>query len=483
MKGEEQQVRTGPDVYPMTAEQEAIWLDDHLRDGESRYIESWVYRLEGALDRGAAHWALERIVARHEGLRSRFSLDEDRLLQRVLPEKHGLELEAVSCTASSLDDTLKDLVSRPMDVAESPIRATLVEVAQDTTVLVVQLHHLVVDGWALQTLEREFEEHYRAYVERRPVAVAPVELQPGAHALAEQSARRDPSVRAYWRENLRGLSSDVANTLAIDDTVAPACAGGEHSDRGERITFEVDADTARRVRAVCRRLRVTPFAVFASIVSVLLHSAGRAQDVIVGTPVSHRDSASHDQVMAPMTGLLPLRMTVDADASFAELVAHVRTRGHEAITYKDISYGELVGMTRRRGQAGGRGMVRTVLVVEDAHPSRMRLPGLKAQRIYVHSGVSKFDLCFTLVAQDRDYRGFLDYAVDLFPAGVVEQVTDDFMALLYRACDNPDGTVTWLVDGIGEGRAGASGTPRRRSSAKALPSEVVSSVDRVRQGG
>ncbi|MGW4562108.1 condensation domain-containing protein [Streptomyces sp. NPDC004561] len=435
----------------MTVEQQAIWLDDHLRDGDSRYIESWVHRFEGDLDRGAAHWALERIVARHEALRSRFVLDDDSLVQRVLPEERGLELETVSCAAASLDDTLKELVRRPMDLAESPIRATLVEVAPQATVLVVQLHHLVVDDWALQTLEREFEEHYRAYVERRPAAVAPVELQPGAHALAERSNRNDPSVRAYWRENLRELSPEATSTLAVDDTGAPAGAGGEHSDRGERVTFAVDAAAAQRVRAVCRRLRVTPFTVFASIVSLLLHSAGGARDVIVGAPVSHRDSAGHDQLMAPMSALLPLLVTVDAGASFANLVAHVRTRGHEAITYKDIPYGELVGMTRRRGEAGGRGMVRTVLVVDDAQPSRMRLPGLTAQRVYVHSGVSKFDLCFTLVAEGREYLGFLEYAVDLFPAGVAERITDGFVALLDRACGNPDGMVSWLLDGIGEG--------------------------------
>ncbi|MEU6301330.1 condensation domain-containing protein [Streptomyces chartreusis] len=437
----------------MTAEQEAIWLDDHLWDGESRYIESWVHRLEGPLDRDAVHWALERIVARHEGLRSQFGLDDDRLVQRVLPERQARELETVSCLAASLDDTLKELVRRPLDLAESPMRATLVEVAQHTTVLVVQLHHLVMDSWALQTFEREFEEHYRAYVERRPAEVSPVELQPGAHAVAERSTWRDPSVRAYWRENLGALSPDAAGTLATDSVGRV----GEHPDRGGRITFEVDADTAQCVRTVCRRLRVTPFAVFASIVSVLLHSAGGAQDVIVGTPVSQRDTASHDQVMAPMVALLPLRVSVDADASFAELVAHARTRAHEAITYKDISYGELVAMTRRRGQVGGRALVRTVLVVDDAQPSRMQLPGLEARRVYVDSGVSKFDLCFTLVAQDRDYRGFLDYAVDLFPAGVVERITDDFVALLDRACDNPDGTVAWLLEGIGEGARRGTG--------------------------
>ncbi|MEU3605651.1 condensation domain-containing protein [Streptomyces sp. NPDC035033] len=440
-------MRTGPGAYPMTAEQEAIWLDDHLRDGGSRYVESWVHRFDGDLDRGAVRWALERIVARHEALRSRFVLEDDQLVQRVLPWEPGLELETASCAAASLDEVLEELVRRPLDVAGSPMRATLVEVAPRTAVLVVQLHHLVIDDWALQIIEREFEEHYRAHVERRPAAVAPVELQPGAHALARRAAPKDPAVRAYWRENLRGLSPDAAVTFAAGDTAAPAGGPGEHPDRGARIAFSVDAETGGRVRAVCRRLRATPFAVFASLVSVLLHAAREARDVVVGTPVSHRDSAGHDLMVAPMSALLPLCVTVDADASFAELVGRVRTRGLEAITYKDISYGELVGMTRRRGGAAdGRGMVRTVLVVDDAQPSRMRLPGLDARRLYVHSGVSKFDLCLTLVARERGYLGFLEYAVDLFPAGAAERIAEDFVALLDRACDNPDGTVAWLLD-------------------------------------
>ncbi|MFJ3601105.1 MULTISPECIES: condensation domain-containing protein [unclassified Streptomyces] len=439
-------MRTSPGAYPMTAEQEAIWLDDHLRDGDSRYVESWVHRFDGDLDRGAVRWALERIVARHEALRSRFVLEDDRLVQRVLPWEPGLELETVSCAATSLAAGLEELVRRPLDVADSPMRATLVEVAPRTAVLVVQLHHLVIDDWALQILEREFEEHYRAHVERRPAAVAPVELQPGAHALARQATPKDPAVRAYWRENLRGLSPDAAGTLAASDTAAPASGTGEDPDRGDTVAFAVDAETAGRVRAVCRRLRATPFAVFASLVSVLLHAAGGARDVIVGTPVSHRDSAGHDLMMAPMSALLPLCVTVNADASFAELVGRVRTRGLEALTYKDISYGELVGMTRRRGRADGRGMVRTVLVVDDAEPSRLRLPGVEAQRLYVHSGVSKFDLCLTLVAQERGYLGFLEYAVGLFPAGVAERIAEDFVALLDRVCDNPDGTVARLLD-------------------------------------
>ena len=438
---------SSPEIYPMTVEQQSMWLDDHMGAGPSRYVESWVCHLRGAVDRAALRHALDGIVARHEALRSRFVLDDDRLVQVVLPQGHGPELEHLACPASTLDDTLRDLVRRPMDVAVSAVRATLVEVADaapETVVLVLQLHHLVIDDWALQTLEREFEEHYRAYVEQRAAALAPVPLQPGAYAAAQQSAVRDPAVLAYWRANLRDLASDAGSTLAP----GTASAQGNRSDRGDRLAFSLDAAAAKRVRTLCRRARVTTFAVFAAAVAVLLHSVRGTQDVIVGTPVSHRGSADRDQVIAPLSELLPLRLAAHPDDSFTDLVGQVRGRVHEALTYKEVSYSELAGMVRRRGVPGGRELCRTVLVVDDAQPSGIDLPGVEARRIYVHSGVSKFDLCFTLVAEGRGYLGFLEYAVDLFSAEQAARVVEEFTALLERAAEDPDGPLSRLAGGV-----------------------------------
>lgn len=441
----------GTTFHPMMVEQESMWLDDHLRDGPSRYLESWVYHLRGPLDRDAVRWALERIVARHEALRSRFLLCDDRLLQEVLPEGRRLELETVACSPECVEDTLKELVRRPLDLAENPLRATLVDVSAETAVLVLQLHHLVIDDSALHTIEREFEEHYRAHVERRLATVAPVTLQPGAYAAAQRSAPRDPEARAYWREALRDLPDDVARTLAADGAGAPDDLSGVRSDRGDRIAFDVDAVMTNRVRTVCRRVRVTPFAVFASVVAVLLHSVRGAREVIVGIPVSRRDTADCHQMVAPLGELLPLRLAVSPDVSFAGLLGHVRDRIHEALTHKDISYGEVLAMARQHGRPGDRYLCRTVLVVDDAQPSRIELPGVEARRVLVHSGVSKYDLTFTFVAQGRGYLGFLEYPLDLFDAEAAGRVLEGFAALLERACDNPDRAVSQLTDAVVRG--------------------------------
>lgn len=74
-----------PRTYPMSFEQESIWLNDQYQQGTSRYLESWVHRLRGPLDIVAVEAALTGIVARHEALRSRLTLVDGNPRQTVLP--------------------------------------------------------------------------------------------------------------------------------------------------------------------------------------------------------------------------------------------------------------------------------------------------------------------------------------------------------------------------------------------------------------
>jgi Condensation domain len=419
-------------VFPMTLEQEAIWLDDHLMDGPSRYLESWVCEIKGAVDRAALHWALNRIVERHEALRTRFVLREDRLLQVIMHHVPVMDLERKTCSAEALDAELRELVRRPMDVAELSIRATLVDVSPDHAVLVVQVHHIVIDDWALQLLGQEFEENYRAFAEHRDSSVASPPLQPGPYAVAQRAAHGSPATVAYWRETLRDLPPDFGRTLA------PRAAWGGRAFRGGRIVFDIDAALAKQIRAVCRRLRVTPFAVLSAVVVLLLHTGTGADDVVVGTPVSHRGSADDNQVLANLSDLLPLRLKPQPDTSFGELVRQVRTAVYEAIAHQNISYPSLLKLTRGRGRRDEGGLCRTAVVVDDGQPTRFNLPGITCERKYVYSGMTKFDLSLTFVAHEQGYFGFLEYETTLFSQADAERVLAEFMRVLELATADPD---------------------------------------------
>ncbi len=409
-------------TYPMTLEQESIWLDGRHGDGPSHHLESFALELRGHVDRQAAASAVARIVARHEALRSRFVLDGDQLLQVVLPARNVPEMAHHTCSPEQAAVKLRELARRPIDLAASPMRATLLEMSPEAMILCVQFHRVVADDWAMRTFMREFAEHYRACVEHRPLRSAPPSMQPGPYAIRQRSTPRDPAALTYWLDNLRGLSPDTATT--IPPTLAPGAP--PHCDR---VAFALDAALAENLRAACRRLHTTPLVLLAATTALLLHAAGGARDVIVGTPVSYRGAADRDQMIAPLTRLLPLRLRLAPGQSYADLVRQTKRKVHEALVHRNVTQHDLVRLIRR-SRSGAMRLCRTLIVVDEPGRPRIDLPGATARRLRVGPGLPWADLSFTFVVDDGEHLGFLDYAAHLFSATTARHLAETFRTLL-----------------------------------------------------
>jgi Condensation domain len=415
-------------VYPVTYEQEAIWLDDHLSGGSSRYLESWVYRLWGQLDLDAVGWAISRVVDRHEALRSGLTDDGDSLVQTVWPSQ-DVPVRQRSCDIDALEGELRVIVSEPLDLDASPLRVTILELAPDQSALVVQFHHAVVDDWALDLFGQEFGELYTARTERRPAALAPPTMQLGEYALGQRSAPVDADVLGYWRERLRGAPDRSAVPPDPPDRPRPAAP----SHASGQVRFRVGDEAGQLVRQVGRLHRTTPFTVLAATAIALLCGYNGTSEVILGASVSRRGDASLDGLMGCLTGVLPLRQAVRPDQSFADLITSVRSTVLGAFAHRDIPY-TLVARAAGRRYAP---LCQTVIVVDDAPRLRLELPGLTAERLYVPSGTSKFDLCLTLVIDGAGYQGFLDYASERYDPPTALRIVRDFQALLVAAVRDP----------------------------------------------
>jgi hypothetical protein len=431
---------SGVRAYPMTYEQEAMWIADHLDDRPSSYLESWVYLLSGRLDLDATEWAITQVVARHEALRSSLVMDGDRLVQIVRP---GADMRVLRrwCRAESLDDELRATVSQPLDLDRSPLRATVLHIAQDQVALIIQFHHAVVDDWALAVLDREFSELYRARVDRRTADLPPVSMQLGEYALAQRSAGIDPAILDYWRGQLRTLPEQRPVLADRPRPATPSRTGGQ-------VRFAISPALGQLVRGTARTARTTPFTVFAAALTALLCWYNDASELILGTPVSRRGAECLDEVMGPLTDVMPLRQLVRWDASFADLIMSTKAVLLGALSHKDVPYATLVTEAVPRKERRNSPLCPAVLVVDDAPRVPLDLPGITATRRYVPSGKSKFDLALNLVIDAAGYQGTLDYALDLYERGTALRMTDDFLTMLGKVLDDRGKSLSEILHGV-----------------------------------
>ena len=170
-----------------------MWLHDSFYASHSMYLESWVCRLRGALDIAALDWTIQQLVIRHSALHSGIWLEGKKLVQVLLAE-NPIAIERLRCAEASLDGELWRLARRPLDLRESPVRVTCIEVAVGDVVVVWQLHHLVVDDWALAILETDFKELYCARVAGRRPELPSLPKQPRDYAADQRARGVDPEL-------------------------------------------------------------------------------------------------------------------------------------------------------------------------------------------------------------------------------------------------------------------------------------------------
>ncbi|QTD99685.1 non-ribosomal peptide synthetase [Streptomyces cyanogenus] len=421
-------------AHRLTREQEAIWLNDALSDGPSRYTVLWAHRLRGDVDPDAVEGALDDVIHRHESLRSRFLMEDGIPVQRA-DERPCRPLVRAHCPEPELDARLAALAAEPLEPADGPLRPVLLHVADDDWVLAVLIHHLVIDDWSLSLLDREFSHFYRA--RRRPEtiadhpAAAPQPLQLGTYADAQRETPLDEDDLHHWTERL----ANVPETCTVPpDRPRPA----ELGTSGGRITFRLDNDVTGAVRRLARATRTTPFTVFTAAAVALLHRHGAGDDIVLGTPVSRRGTADLDSVMGCLSDLMPLRFGVTADASFRDLLRTARSEVLGMVRHRNVPFGELVRRTVTADQLNRFPLFQTVIAVNDGPEPGLELPGVTAERLYVHTGTAKFDLCFDLAAEGDSYRGFLDYATDLYDQATARRIAERYRTLLAAVVAGPD---------------------------------------------
>src|ERR1051325_1147355 len=202
---------------PASYAQERLWFVDMLERNSSAYNVPLAVRLRGELDRGALEQSFNRVVQRHEILRTTFALDGETLNQ-VIGEIKPITIRFDDLTA--MPEQQRDPEARllatleakePFDLANGPLlRVSLLRLAADDHVLLLTMHHIISDGWSMGVFMRELSASYNAFAAGREPELPELPLQYADYSIWQrkwlQGAVLDEQLQ-YWRGQLSGAPS------------------------------------------------------------------------------------------------------------------------------------------------------------------------------------------------------------------------------------------------------------------------------------
>ncbi len=428
---------------PLSAGQRRIWVFERTFPGQRAHNEIQAVRLDGPVDVPSLRTALDRLVARHGQLRTVFreAGGEPRQVTLAPGEADFAVLDRTGADeAPAVRAVVAEESARAFDLENGPLLAVrLVRLGAERHVLVLSMHHIVMDAVSAGVIARDLSALYRSV---RDGAAPDLPALTRTYAdLAAERAGDDPDKAsedlAYWRRTLGGEPP----------TLEPPCdrpRPGLMSFEGRGIFRTLDATLSDRLRALSRERRGTLFMTLLAAYGAMLHDVTGQDDIVVGTPMSTRPRGAED-VVGFFLNPLALRLDVSGDPAFGELLDRVRAVALDAYDHAGAPFETVVRAVARR-----RGTDRTPIFQAYAEfaaeePIGFDLPGVRATVLDEGPDRAVTDLTMAFVDRPGGIRCHLSYNSDLFDAGTAEGFLDRFHAILDAAARAPETPLSCLT--------------------------------------
>ncbi|KAA6197682.1 non-ribosomal peptide synthetase, partial [Streptomyces parvus] len=234
------------------------------------YTTPLILRLRGPVRPDVVQASLSAIVARHEVLRTVFAAERGVPVQVIGPA-YEVALPVVDCRDGSPDDVdaaIREELTTPFHLARGPLfRARLIVTSVQESVLVLNMHHIVTDGWSAIVLQDELAAIYPALCAGEPSPLPELPLQYADYAVQQEvllTTDRRQALETYWRDKLDGAPAYMQLPYDRQPLADPRWEGDTHS-------FTLDPQLTTDLRTLARDEGLTPFMVLLAAYNILLH--------------------------------------------------------------------------------------------------------------------------------------------------------------------------------------------------------------------
>ncbi|MBE8998846.1 amino acid adenylation domain-containing protein [Nostoc sp. LEGE 12447] len=436
-----------PQNLPLSFAQERLWLLNQLEPDNPSYNEQAALKLHGKLNVVALEQSLNKIIHRHEALRTNFRTINEQPVQ-VITDSLNLNVPIVDL--SELPESEREIAcqqlatteaNRPFDLASSPlIRASVVKLTEVEYALVLTIHHIVVDGWSIGVLMRELATIYSAICNNLSPELPELPIQYADFAIWQRQWLQSEVLQTqldYWKQLLKN-----APTLLELPTDRPRPA--IQTFRGEIQYGEFSVELSEAIANFTRQEGATLFMTLFAAFVTLLYRYTDSDDIVVGTPIANRDRLELEGLIGFFVNTLVLRTDLSGNPSFQQLLSRVRQMTLQAYAHPDLPFEELVKALQPQRDLSHTPLFQVMFVLQNAPISEIELAGLTISSLPAQSATAKFDLTLSMQNTATGLVSVWQYNADLFDASTIERMRGHFQTLLEGIVANPQKQISQL---------------------------------------
>ncbi len=427
-------------TWPLSFNQQRLWLWDRLDPGNPAHNMHQAYRVRGSLDEAALERAIAEIVSRHEALRTVFREEDGGPVQEPLAEmaiplaRHDFsDLPEAERLAGAQAFAVEDN-RRPFDLARGPLcRFSLLRLATDDVILVFTMHHIITDQRSYELFNEELRRLYEAYARGLDSPLPDLPTQPkNLVALERRNTERFREGLAAWTQRLTG----AAPTELPTDRPRPS----DQRYFGVAHVFPMETALMDRIGDLSESLGLSLSMTYLALFQTLLHRDTGLDDICCGNPATNRERVEAGPLLGFFVNTLVVRGDFSDRPSFRRIIDRFKDFCRVVYGYPNTPFDLLVRELHHSPDLS-RNPLYQILFQRGTLPP-LTLPGLDVTRAFeMDLGVVRSDLEFFIMDEPNSFRGMIVYNKDLFYPETIRAMGARFAALARGVVADPDAPV------------------------------------------
>jgi amino acid adenylation domain-containing protein/non-ribosomal peptide synthase protein (TIGR01720 family) len=422
--------------------QERLWFIEQYEGGSNAYHMPMVFELSADTNSKGLAYAIDKIIRRHEILRSTIEQGNDQQGIQTVHEQR-LTIEEVLTNKDEYLTLLHEDINHPFDLSsEYPIRIKFYRINDEDgsaakILLLVNMHHIASDGWSIGIFQRELFTFYKAYLNNdTTVSLPPLEIQYKDYARWQKnylSGEVLANQLNYWKNKLSGyqtleLPTDYPRPSHIDYT-------------GSSQNFTLNENLSDSVRRLAQRYGVTLHTILLSSVNILLSKYTGQEDIVVGSPIANRHHRQTEGLIGFFVNTQANRTLLHESQSYEDLIQQVHQDQIAAQLYQDLPFEKLVDELKVERDTSRHPVFQVVFSVQNfkqdagaAEDERKFFKPFQGSSAYA---IEKFDLSISINDSQGELKGQVSYSTRLFREDTISRLVNHYIYLLEQLTQSP----------------------------------------------
>ncbi|WP_324659287.1 amino acid adenylation domain-containing protein [Bacillus velezensis] len=411
------------EAYPASSTQKRLFILDQMEGNSTAYNMASALEVTGNLDLEKIQQAIDRLIKRHESLRTSFVMTEEGAYQVIADEVfYQVEYEE---TDSYSDADMEQFV-RPFDIGTAPLMRFKVvkERNRNNYILLFDMHHIISDHQTLNLLIEDFSRLYNGE------ELQPLELQYKDYS-EWMRGRNLESQRNYWKE----VFKEEAPVLdLVTDYPRPKI----QSYKGAQVSVQLSQEQKAGIQNINKQHGTTDYMTLLAVFMIELHKYSRQQDIVVGTPISGRVHPDTETIAGMFVNTLAMRGYPRAEKTFLEFLSEIKELALNAYENQEYPFEELVEEVEVRRDLSRNPLFDVMFTMQNNEEIHLAMGEAQVEMLGIPFIDAKFDLDLQATAYEEGYALDLVYCSDLFTETSAQIILEHFKVLLDRVIANPE---------------------------------------------